>query len=117
MSDIQPQHHTHRDDEPLPSKPPYNYEPSAIETAKLPQVELGSKTEGGSSNKNRERSCSRCDRESKSEMKSGSTHHCHSALHEKQPIASQPIPTAEGHHFFNEENPRPRPVSPEGVYL
>ncbi|KAJ3505713.1 hypothetical protein NMY22_g17484 [Coprinellus aureogranulatus] len=84
------QHHAHSDQEPLPSKAPFDYSAQTMERAKLPKSEEGdSASKGGNHDE-----------------------HCSSELHRKEPVAHQKIPTAEGHHFFNEENPRPKPVDP-----
>ena len=95
------QHRVHSSDEPLPSKAPFDYSPQKMEKVKLPPSEEGNTQKDQHSSK----ACS-CEH--------GKEHHCHSELHSKEPLAHKAPPKAEGHHFFNEENPRPKPVDPSG---
>ena len=102
---FQPRHTEHTDQERLPAsgKERFDYSPNTMERAKLPKSEEGESQfrTGG-------------------ERTSGSgvdhEEHCHSKLHTKEPVAHQKIPTAEGHHFFDEGNPRPKPVGVDGGY-
>jgi hypothetical protein len=108
---FQPRHREHNDQERLPAsgKERFDYSPNAIERAKLPKSEEGEsqfRTSGGS-----ECNCKRAG----SGLNHDHEEHCRSKLHSKEPVAHQKIPTAEGHHFFDEENPRPKPVGDNGA--
>ena len=98
------QHRTHSSDEPLPSKARFDYSPQKMEKAKLPRSEEGNAQE-------EQRSSKACSPEHAKEH-----HQCHSELHFKEPLAHNAPPTAEGHHFFTEENPRPKPVDSSGEF-